>query len=250
MSQMQAINKYVEACGRGDQAEATGVLQAAFQDPSWTEIDMHNLAAAIYNGREKFPFFEAIGAVSRRYPESVLPAQAFWSSVLTLMGKLDDATEEGRHYLSKVKEKGLMASVGREPSLQIAVGIAFLSATAAYTELGWRSYSLRILNLALQSELTPTKREYLVAERRVLESELTGPEAARQDGQWEEFYRNGAGANELVALCDGKGFPTMAKRVELLESEFRFGKTVAFESEFFLCVWSGRKDEQVTFFLQ
>ena len=66
-------------------------------------------------------------------------------------GQPDPATQLAREYLRLVKEKGSLGPrLAEFPNVRLGASKAFLVMTAAYTHMGARSYSGRVLQFALR----------------------------------------------------------------------------------------------------
>ena len=109
--------------------------------------------------------------------------------------------------------------------------------TAAYTELGARSYSEGILKHALHFELLPDFITNIKQELARLAVEMRNPSNRATNEKWNAFFASGSGADALYEECTNKGFPILAKRVDLLDGNFRFNPQFKVgEAELYLLV--------------
>ncbi len=233
------IGKFIEAVEKKDQAAAAEVLRTCFSDPGWGQEDLATLCYAVFDRRLDFLFLAPFSLFCERFPDSLLPVQALYGSVLTQTQNYQLATEECRFYLRKLKKTGLLERLAEFPLLGTGASFAFLAMTSAYTELGWRSYSLRILSMGLQPSIAISDREKekLQREREIVANELNEETNRELDSKWEAFYKTGAYSTELYQLCLNKEYTGFAERVDLLETSMRFGQYPLFEKEVFLTVF-------------
>jgi len=157
------------------------------------------------------------------YPESVIPVKMEYAEFMACTEKPDAATQLAREYLSLIKEKGSLSdSIDQFPNIQKGVSKAFIILTAAYTHVGARSYSSRIINYASRFPLDPTYLSHYRVELERLEEELQNQENRQVNALWESFFQTGQYANDLYELCKKKECEMLADRIELLEGNFRF----------------------------
>lgn len=158
------------------------------------------------------------------FPNSLVPVKIEYASFLADR-EPDSATQLAREYLRVVHDRGVVENLGSMPMVQRGTSKAFLTFTAAYTTLGARSYSKRVLQHALQLPLDTGIMAQYRNEIKRLDTELTeGPIEAR-DKAWEQFFATGANGTTLYEDCQRQKYPFMAERVELLEGQFRFLST-------------------------
>jgi hypothetical protein len=105
------------------------------------------------------------------------------------------------------------------------VSRAFLLVTCAYTELGARSYSKRVLKYARQFAIAENWLETFTLEQLRLDAELNEPDNKAVDDKWDRFFLGGNGIESLYTICAQRKFPLMAKRLELIEASFRFSRS-------------------------
>jgi hypothetical protein len=206
-----------------------------------TGRDGEELARAVAVGRE----FETRGAVAEpqlrafieEYPASYHLMRVYLAGLLADRHEFDEATEHARIYLRSIRDAGGLANMRRLPATQVGATRAFLLLTAVYTEAGARSYSIRVLNHAMDFPLSRT--EEISGEIQNLEQELKQPALKEVDSRWEAMFNRGDGASELCELCDSKGFPALADRVDLIASNHAYGSAATVndpKKELFLMV--------------
>lgn len=249
----QRISDFLRACEAKDQVAAIEVLKEAFTGADWTEWDLAMLCTAAYDMRVHLAFLNTIEEYLTRFPQSLYPVPALRAAILAEQSDFETATEEARHYWSRVKQAGYLHRLNEHVLLQHGFAQCVLPATALYTELGWRSYSKRILNAALQldEQFLPPMKEPWKAELATLDRELAESEDHRTlDAKWEAFYARGEGAEALAKIATERKFENFARRISLLESELRYGKTLEFETEFYKSVYGMQQDGKISYFLK
>lgn len=157
-----------------------------------------------------------------RHPASLHLPRVYLADNLASAGRFDEATEHARRYLRRAKDAGIFKTLGDTRILRHGVSHAFLLMTAAYTELGARSYSEGVLRHALGFNLAPDFAQKIHEELARLAAEMRDPSNKAINERWNTFFINGSGADGLYETCTSRGFPIMAKRVDLLEGNFRF----------------------------
>ena len=90
-----------------------------------------------------------------RFPASLYLPRIYLADGLARAGRFDEATDHARRYLRLAKDGKVFETLGKTRILRHGVSHAFLLLTAAYTELGARSYSEGILKHALTFDLAP-----------------------------------------------------------------------------------------------
>ncbi|MBL8521532.1 MAG: hypothetical protein JNK75_12820 [Betaproteobacteria bacterium] len=205
----------------GDAEAAESAARAAFADPAAGEDDLAPIAGLIFESGFH-PAFDLVEGFVERFPDSVHGIRAYLADLHAQSGNFDRATVEARIYLRLVRDRGLLPKLDAVRIVQAAASRAFLLLTAAYTELGARSYSARVLDLAQKFALDPEWRETLVAERSRLADELADPAVRAADVRWEAFFAGGRQSGSLIEECLGRGYPAMAQRLDLIEAQFRF----------------------------
>ena len=174
---------------------------------------------------------------SSRYPASLHLPRIYLADNLARAGRFDDATEQARRYLRLAKDAGILEKLTNTRILRHGVSHAFLLLTSAYTELGARSYSEGVLRHALQFDLVPDFASKIQQELARLAVEMRDPSNKATNEKWNAFFANGSGADGLYEACTSRGFPVLAKRVDLLDAHFRFNsKFEVGEAELYLLV--------------
>jgi hypothetical protein len=225
-----------QAIERGQPAEIETIAREAFGDTALEEGSFAWITAATYEkGLRAAPEF--LQLFVKRCPASLHLPRVYLSNVLARAGRFDDATEHARRYLRQAKNAGVLANLGPARILREGVSRAFLLLTAAYTELGARSYSERVLKHALEFELVPNMIDSIKQELSRLAGEERAPANKAANEKWEAFLANGSGADVIYKLCVDRNCPILAKRVDLLEGNFRFNRQfIISEAEIFMLV--------------
>lgn len=165
-----------------------------------------------------------------QFPDSVLPVKIEFAEHLAGQGRYDDATRLAREYVRLITDSGHIDDLEEFANVRAGASKAFLLLTAAYTETGARSYSQRILNFASQFRLLPAFEARFEEEIHRLQDELIDDEHRERDEMWENFFRTGSHADELYKHCQKLGCPILARRVDLLEANFRFQSNFALDT--------------------
>ena len=209
------------ALERGATAELESIAQEAFSDPDAKEHDLAWVAAAAHE-KDLASNIKLLETFISRFPASLHLPRIYFASHLARQSRFDEATEHARRYLRFARDAGVFATLGSARILREGVSQAFLLLTAAYTELGARSYSERVLKHALDFDLVPRLAAGIEGELSRLATEVQLPPNKAANDRWNAFLETGAGADTLYKTCMDRGFPILAKRVDLLEGNFRF----------------------------
>ena len=157
-----------------------------------------------------------------RYPASLHLPRIYLADTLARASRFDETTEHARRYLRLAKDSGVFEKLGTTRILRHGVSHAFLLLTAAYTELGARSYSEGVLRHSLRFDLVPEFATRIRQELARLAAEMREPSHKAANEKWNAFFANGSGADGVYETCTSRGFPLLAKRVDLLDGNFRF----------------------------
>ena len=225
-----------QALTNNQPGEVEQLARQAFDDPT---ADEGKLAWIVAVADEKgVP--SAAGFLEifvNRYPASLHLPRIYLADTLARAGRFDDSTEHARRYLRLAKDSGVFENLGNTRILRHGVSHAFLLLTAAYTELGARSYSEGILKHALHFDLLPDFIANIKQELARLAVEMRNPSNKATNEKWNAFFANGSGADALYEACTNRGFPILAKRVDLLDGNFRFNPQFKVgETELYLLV--------------
>ncbi|WP_263773028.1 hypothetical protein [Propionivibrio soli] len=225
--------------------EAESIARAAYLDGESEEHLLAWVAASMFE-RGISPAFDLLEAFVTRYPNSLHLPRVYLADLFSRSSRFDQATDLARYYLRQAKDSGALPDLSSKRILQDGVSRAFLLITSAYTTLGARSYSRRLLEYGLKFELADRWKDIINNELVQLLQELQSVAAVEVDKQWERLFATGFGADALYKKCIDEGFPCMAKRVDLLEANFRFNATFKVdEAEFFLIVMESNREESL-----
>lgn len=172
------------------------------------------------------------------FPASVMPVKVEYAMFLANANQPDPATQMAREYLRLIKDKGSLGPrLADFPNIRLGTSKAFLVLTAAYTHMGARSYSTRILRYACQFPLDPAYLSLCRAELARLTKELQDEDMQMLDKRWELFFQSGQDAGVLYQLCSDRKCELLATRVDLIEGNFRFNSGFRVdEDEMFMLV--------------
>lgn len=219
-----------------DRNASEKIAREAFADNKSEEHILAWVVAAMYEqGIDSA--LDLLEVFVNRYPDSIHLPRVYLADVLSRASKFDQATNQARYYLRLAKDAGVFPDLGTKRIIQDGVSRSFLLLTSAYTTLGARSYSKRVLGYSLQYELATSWKELIINELSQLEHELLTSDNKQLDEKWEKLFSSGLEADDLYKHCNDSGFPVMAKRVDLLEGNFRFNSTFKVDmQEIFLLV--------------
>lgn len=216
--------------------EAEKTARQAFAD---SKVDEHVLAwcaASIYE-RQVESAFDLLGEFVNRYPHSLHLPRVYLADILSRNSHFDQASAHARHYLRLARDAGLLPDLLDKRIAREGVSRSFLLLTSAYTTLGARSYSQRVLEQSQQYALVDRWKSIVEQELEQLTKELESPDLAALNKIWQDFFATGQGADFLFKKCSDEGFPIMAKRLDLLEGNFKFNPTFQVDDEeLFLCI--------------
>lgn len=201
--------------------EAEITAREAFADKKADEHILAWVVASMYE-RGIDSAIDLLEVFVNRYPDSLHLPKVYLADVLSRASRFDQASDLARYYLRLAKDAGVFPDLGSKRIIQDGVSRSFLLLTSVYTTVGARSYSRRVLEYGLQYELSAKWKELIKIELSRLEQELLTPENEILDDKWEVLFSSGVGADELYKKCIDGGFPIMAKRIDLLEGNFRF----------------------------
>ena len=225
-----------EALKSNQPGEVEKLARQAFDDPA---ADEGNLAwvAAVADEKGVPSASEFLELFVSRYPASLHLPRIYLADSLVRAGRFDEGSEHARRYLRLAKDSKIFEKLGSTRILRHGVSHAFLLLTAAYTELGARSYSEGVLKHALHFDLVPDFVDKIRQELGRLAVEMRDPSNKATNEKWNAFFASGTGADALYEACTSRGFPILAKRVDLLDGNFRFNpKFEVGETELYLLV--------------
>lgn len=210
-----------QALANSQPVEVEKIAREAFADPV---VDEGGLAwvTSVTAERGVPSAGEFLETFVSRHPASLHLPRVYLADNLASAGRFDEATEHARRYLRLAKDAGVFENLANTRILRHGVSHAFLLMTAAYTELGARSYSEGILKHALGFNLVPDFAQKIQQELERLAGEMRDPSNKATNEKWNAFFTNGSGADGLYEACTSRGFPILAKRVDLLDGHFRF----------------------------
>jgi hypothetical protein len=157
-----------------------------------------------------------------KWPHSISPVRVEYASLLADSNHEDMATHLSRDYLYDLRQTGTLEKISEMDIARTGAGRAFQIMTSAYTKLGARSYSKRVLDYALGHGAFGKLQEAYMMEKQRIDTELKQPRDAKLDAAWERFFESGRQGHRLIEWCDENSCPKMAQRVELIWQGFRF----------------------------
>lgn len=214
------IIKAKDAIASGNTAEMAKAFKAIVDTDGIQSESAHQLAVLIENHR--LPFIDFLIFYIRSNQNIISSAQLRVAESFAEQGKVDEATIEAREFLRKLLNWSSFKDGTAGDGFKNLASRAHLVMTAVYTTAGARSYSLRLLDRGISFATTDASRAFLENEVKTIKKELETSGNATLDQKWEEFFASGANASALIKHCLQLGMATLAKRVELLEAQFRF----------------------------
>lgn len=224
------------ALAEGLVAKAESVAREAFANKKAEEQELAWVASSMYEGGISSAF-DILEKFVVRFPNSLHLPRVYLADILSRASRFDQTTDLARYYLRLAKNSDVFPCLSSKRIVQDGVSRSFLLLTSAYTTLGARSYSKRLLQFGLDYELADRWKDIIQKELLQLDIELQQTEQMNLDKKWEKFFSSGIGADDLYKKCNEEGFPCMAKRVDLLDANFRFNSSFKIDaSEFLLLV--------------
>ncbi|MBL7545210.1 MAG: hypothetical protein JNL11_15435 [Bdellovibrionaceae bacterium] len=220
MENFNFISEFENAIKNKNSELQISILKKALEEKGFQSPEMSELAGAIAN--YNLPLITLLEAYCNANPDIPHMAEVRLADYYASKDRMDDTTARARQFLSKLRGSEGEKNPSAYPVLLNLMARSYLLLTAAYTHLGARSYSQRVLRKGLSLPLAENFEKRLSNEIQMLETELQDADAARLDQRWEDFFQGGENFEELHALCVKNQFPQMAKRLELLHDNFRF----------------------------
>ncbi len=167
------------------------------------------------------PFEDVLYTYVTDNPSVLHPAQVALAFSWARRGKLDQCTSHARSFLAKFKTDREAAKLLEDSVWQHQLGRAFLFLTAAYSELGARSYSIRALQHGLSWPISAKSQTRISEEIHLLQREIETSEGLQKDKKWEAFFNFGRDGHELYELCHQSGYPLLAVRVQVMDNQYK-----------------------------
>ncbi len=158
------------------------------------------------------------------HPESIEIIRVYLSELWARIHEFDKATNEARIYLRQLENRNLITDSVKTNHFRESIPRAILLLTSAYTELGARSYSIRALSMMREIKLSSDWKSHIEKSIQVLLSELKNKGFLNVDQMWENFFSSGENYNDLKLLCNRHNYSILAKRLELIYSNFMYDK--------------------------
>jgi hypothetical protein len=191
----------------------------AFENEAENE-DLLAFVSAIIFEKQIWNCTELIHRFVNKFPNSLHGIRIYFSDLLSKQRNYDAATTEARIYLRIAKENNQLEKPFNN-IISNSIGKGFLLLTSAYTEIGARNYSKKVLEIGKKFV-----NEYWINiynnEINTLKGELNNKANTEINQKWDAFFDEGDFATELFELCKTSKFNDLAKRVDLIESQFRF----------------------------
>jgi len=224
-----------------------------FIDENFDLLDEDNCAFLVGHIYE-YTIEEGITQIDRfvaKFPHSLHAIRIYSADIAAINSDYDFATNEARSYLRQVNDANLLSALDQHPIIHHAVSRAFLLLTCAYTELGARSYSLTCLSFAKTFVTETYWLDLYENKKQQLSQELEQAELQQLDNLWQKFHDGKGDAEALIKLCEDKNYLNLAKRIDLINANFKVDPTFAVDqTEIFKLVYSeGEQSEEASFHL-
>lgn len=213
---IQMIETYLE---QQETRPLDHTLSQAFEDYR-EEEDFSAWCASVAHGAECPVAGDLLARFIESFPLSFHPIQVDWAEQLIQLGSIDEGANEARAYLNRMHQYGMAEHFDEMDLVRDGCSRAFLLLTSVYTEIAARSYSRRIIEYAMLLQLDPFWQTRFQSEHRRLTDELKNPRFKAADDKWEQFFRTGEAAEDLVLACKVREFPVLARRVEVIARLF------------------------------
>lgn len=235
------LASFEKAVQKKDTEQQVAILQKALNEHGFKSAIMSDLALAVAN--HGLPYIAFLEAFCDENAETPHGAEIKLADFYAGLDKLDETTARARRFVSKFRGTDSEKNLSKHPTLLTMFARCYLLMTAAYTRLGARSYSKRLLSKAISLGLPQAFEDRMKNEIQLLDSELKTDKNLALDKKWEEFYQTGTNYSELYELCKAQQYPQMAKRIELIEGQFRFDSNFKVEeSEMLMDIFAFRKN--------
>lgn len=215
-------NEILKALDKKDIAQVEMLSESAFNKESENEELLAFVAATIFE-KQIWNVVKLIPEFVNRFPNSLHAIRIYFSDILARQNKFDASTTEARIYLRLVKDSKLLESCTND-IIKNSIGHGFLFLTSVYTTVGARSYSIRVLELG-SKYVSDYWRNIYSNELKTIDKELKEENNQGSNLRWEEFFHTGKNADDLFKLAKESGFEDLAKRIDLIESNFRFNNS-------------------------
>lgn len=212
-------NEILKALEIKDFTQVVKLSESAFDKEPQNEELLAFVSAIIFE-KQIWNAVKLIPEFVNRFPNSLHAIRIYFADILSRQNKFDSSTTEARIYLRLVKDNNLLENCSND-IINNSIGHGFLFLTSAYTTIGARSYSTRVLELGSKFVSDYWKNIYS-DELKTIDKELKEPNNQESDSLWEIFFKTGKNADLLFKLAKDSGFEDLSKRIDLIESNFRF----------------------------
>ncbi len=235
------ISSFESAVQKKDSEQQIAILQKALNEHGFKSAIMSDLALAVAN--HNLPYINFLEAFCDENAETPHGAEIKLADFYAGLDKLDETTARARRFVSKFRGTETEKNLSQHPVLATMFARCYLLMTAAYTRLGARSYSKRILNKAISLQLPKAFEERMKKEIQTLDTELKLETNSALDAKWEAFFSDGSNYTELYNICKTSQFPQLAKRIELLDGNYKFDPSFKVdEAEMLMDIFAFRKN--------
>jgi len=224
------LNRFLALAEAGETDQVKTLAFEAYADESYSEHVLAYVAGVVYE-RQIEGTIELIYEFNNRYPESFHPIGVFLANLYARSERFDEATLEARLYLRRVRDAELLTKLAEHQHVEHGVSMGFLLVTSAYTQAGARSYSRSILEMAQHLIKNDHWTGVYQSELQQLNDELNDKANQALDAKWNDLFEGGSHVAELSKHCEDKNFPTLAKHVSCIESNFRYNAEYSINAE-------------------
>jgi hypothetical protein len=212
----------LKALEKNDLTQVVKLSESAFDKEPQNEELLSYVSAIIFE-KQIWSAVKLIPEFVNRFPYSLHAIRIYFADILSRQNRFDASTTEARIYLRLVKDNNLLENCSND-IIKNSIGQGFLFLTSAYTSIGARSYSSRVLKLGSKYVSDYWKNIYS-DELKMIDKELQETNNRESDSKWEDFFNTGNNSDSLFKLAKNSGFDDLSKRVDLIESNFRFNSS-------------------------
>jgi hypothetical protein len=231
-----------KALKHGDKDKAAVLVETAFGDDKAAEEVLAWVAGVAYEN-ELTSVLGVIPEFLQRFPNSLHLIRVYYADLCAAQEQFDLATTHARLYIRLAREAGLLDQLEGHSLLQEGIGRSFLLLSSAYTELGARSYSRRVLEFGLEHDVHSSWKDSYKQERDSLAQELKEPEFKKKDEVWERFFKKGKGGADVLQIAKTAQYDDMTLRLECLEDKLKTDKDFRIgPEEMLMAVGKGEND--------
>lgn len=245
MSDFDFLSTFENAIKKNDSEQQIAILKKAIDEKGWKSTILSELALMVANSN--LPFVNFMEAYCDNNLDTPHGAEIKLADIYAGQNRLDEATARARQFVSKLRGSEAEKDFTQHPILLTMVARCYLLMTAVYTHVGARSYSQRLLKRALSLKIPAPLSEKMKNEIHSLDREMADSNNKQINDKWEAFFNSGTNFHELQTHCLNKNAPHLARRIELIDGNFKFNSAYKVDdAEMLMDVFMYRESEDST----